>query len=263
MIVTGLALILVNMLGFVLGISLVGENYEYLGDSIPGYSYPVQDTSALQDMLGQPLTNFDLESVNNAIFESIIHSDERKIHMYENWLLWLGGIFYEPLSRTQNPRRIVLGGGGLCSEVSAVVNSIARLNGFETRFVALNGHVVSEIRTENGWRVVDSDYGVTYPVGLEVLEEVEGAPLMRQLLKNRGFNEGTIDWYIQLFQSSADNTVTEVDVAFSPRLYAIELSAEWFKWIIPIILIFLGFISSKRHIMYKFSDCLTSRTSGD
>jgi len=244
MIVTGLALMLVNTLGLVLGVSVVDENHEYMNDLIPGYSYPVQDTSRLKGMLKGPVSSFDIEGVNNLIFESIAHSDNRKVQIFENWLLWLGGKFYEPLSRTQNPRRIVSGEGGICSEVSTVFNSIARLNGFETRFVGLNGHVVSEIRTDNGWRVVDPDYGVTYPVGLEVLEKKEGDPLMRQLLKNRGYREETIDGYIQLFQSSEDNKVTEVDVALSPRLYAIESATEWLKWIIPMIIIFLGFITS-------------------
>lgn len=249
MIVTGLALMLVNTLSLVLEVSVVGENYEHMNDLVPGYSYQVQDTSRLQVMLEEPVGSFDIEGVNNLIFESIVHSDKRKVQIFENWLLWLGGKFYEPLSRTQDPRRIVSGEGGLCSEVSAVFNSIARLNGFETRFIGLGGHVVSEIKTDNGWRVVDPDYGITYPVGHEDLEKKRGVLLMRQLLKNRGYKEEIIDGYIRIFQSSADNTVTEVDVALSPRLHVIELAAEWLKWIIPMIIIFLGVISSRKHII--------------
>ena len=248
MIMLGVGLMLLTTIGFVPRVSEIDENYEYTSGAIPGYSYPVQDTLRLQGLLEKPMTNFDLESVNNVIFESIIHSDKRKIHIYENWLLWLGGTIYEPLSRTQNPKRIVSGGRALCSEVSAVFNSIAKLNGFEARFVRLNGHVVSEIRTDNGWRVVDPDYGVSYPVGLEVLEKREGMPLIRQLLKYRGYKEHTIDFYILLFQSSEDNKVTEVDAALSPRLDAIEIASEWLKWVIPTILIFLGMFGSKKSI---------------
>lgn len=242
MIVIGLVLILINALGYVLGTNVVEENDGHLSGAIQGYSYPTQDTLRLQGMLDKPMDSFDIDSVNNTIFESIIHSDKRKIHFYENWMLWLGGKFYEPLSRTQNPRRIVLGGGAICSEVSAVFNSIANLNGFEARFVGLSGHVVSEIRTDNGWRVVDPDFGVTYPVGLKSLEKKEGINLMRELLTNRGFKAETIDQYIQLFQSSSDNIVTEVGVPWGPRLYAIELTTEYLKWIIPIIIIILGIV---------------------
>jgi hypothetical protein len=245
MVVTGSALVLVNILGLAIGTSVVEKNYEYSNDLVPGHSYPVQDTLKLQEMLRESMTTFDLEDVNDTIFESIIHSDKMKIHLFDNWLLWLGGRFYEPLSRTQNPRRIISGGGGLCSEVSAVLNSIARLNGFETRYIVLNGHVVSEIRTEYGWRVADPDYGVTYPVGLETLEKNDGAPLMRQLLRNRGYDENTIDLYIQQFQSSEDNMVTDVDVALSPRLNTIELASEWLKWIIPTLIIILGAVARK------------------
>ncbi len=123
MIVTGLVLVLVNMLGFALAVSVVDEHHEFANDSVPGYGYSLQDTSRLQGMLREPMTDFDLETVNNTIFESLVHSDKRTIHIYENALLWLGGALYEPLSRTQNPRRIVSGGVGLCSDVSTVLKT--------------------------------------------------------------------------------------------------------------------------------------------
>lgn len=243
MIAVGLVLMLLNMISFVIPVKPTKPVDKNLNDLVPGYDYPVKDnTSMLQSMLKYPLEHFDLETVNNTIFESIVHSDQRKIHVYENYLLWLGGKIYNPLSRTQNPRRIIDGKEALCSEVSIVFNSIARINGFQTRFIGLNGHVFSEIKINDVWRIVDPDYGVTYPVGLESLEKnKEAIILMRSKLENRGFRKEEIDNYIQIVQSSEDNTVFEVDAAaLSPRLYAVELASEWLKWIVPMMLMFFG-----------------------
>lgn len=247
LIVSGIVLVFLNLFGFVLGVTVIDKNYVQSHDAIPGYSYQVQDISKLRKMLEKPMSHFDLEEVNNTIFESIIHSDRRRIQLYENWLLWFGGKIYAPLGQTQLPHRIVSGEGGLCSEVSAVMNSIAETNGYQARFIGLNGHVVSEVLTDNGWRVADPDYGVTYPVSIEILESEEGSDLMRKRLHSRGYKDETIKGYIKLFQSLEDNTLTEVGAAMSPRLYAIETASEILKWVIPIIAIILGIIIGKKH----------------
>ncbi len=248
MIAIGTSLILLNLLGYVLEPKVVEESSKSTAGAIEGYSYSTQDTDRLQKMLDEPVEKFDIDSVNNTIYRSIAHSNQRRIEVYENWLLWLAGKFYEPLSRTQFPQRVVAGGAALCSEVSAVFNRIASINKHDARFVGLNGHVVSEVRSGDGWRVVDPDYGVTYPVGLEVLETREGAPLMRDALAARGYSDEVIDRYIQKFQTTSDNTVSEVGVPLSPRLYLIERSAEYLKWIIPAIFVLLGiFVFPRRH----------------
>jgi len=246
LIVSGMVLVSLNLLGFVLGVSVIDENIGQSYDAIPGYSYQIQDISMLHNMLEKPIPHFDLENVNNTIFESIIHSDNRRIQIYENWLLWFGGKIYAPLGRTQTPHRIVAGEGGLCSEVSAVMNSVAKINGYRARLIGLNGHVVSEVLTDDGWRVADPDYGVTYPVSIEILESEEGSGLIKKRLQNRGYKDETIKWYIKLFQSSEDNTLTEVGAALSPRLYAIEKASEILKWVIPMVTIIFGIIISKK-----------------
>ena len=121
------------------------------------------------------------------------------------------------------------------------------LNGLKTRFAGLNGHIVSEILTDRGWCIADPDYGVSYPSGLKGMEKKENGPLIRQKLTKRGYKKKVIDEYIERFQSSGDNTVTEIDVALSPRLYVVERAAEWLKWIIPLIMIFSGLIFSKEN----------------
>ncbi len=242
LIMLGAVLIILNSLGGVLNVNVVNEKVSESSRQVAGYNYPLQNTLMLQKVLKTKSEDsaFDVKQVNNLIFESLVHSNNRTIHPFENWLLWFAGKFYEPFSRTQDPNRIVLGKGGLCSEVSAVFNHIANINGLETRFVSLGGHVVSEVLTEGGWRIVDPDYGVNYPVGLKGLERAEGVVLMEEMLNERGYSKAVVKRYIEVFQTLGDNTVSESNVAISPRLYSVELVAEWLKWIFPAMFILLG-----------------------
>ena len=245
----GLVLLAINILGFVVNPNVIEHDNENEGKGIPGYDYPTQDLSKLRALLDRPMDNFDLIAVNGVISASLVHSDKRTIQLYENWLLWLGGKFYEPLSRTQDADRIVAGGGGLCSEVSAVMNRIAERNGLEARFIGLNGHVVSEIKTENGWRVADPDYGVIYDVGLGYLEGENGPQTMKSALTGVGYNDKMIESYIEVFQSAEDNVVFDIGIASSPRLYRAELIAEWLKWLIPVLLLLAGINHTRKHAM--------------
>jgi hypothetical protein len=233
----GLSLLIINLLVFFNDVSVVDETRLHQAQDIPGYDFPLRDTSELKEMLSKPVSNFNYREVNNLIFESLVHYDDRKIQFFENWILWLGGHFYYPLSRTQNPRRIVSGGGGLCSEVVTIFNHIANLNGYETRVIGLNRHVVSEINTPYGWQVIDPDYGVSYSAGIETLQAIGGTPLIILSLENRGYSEEVIRNYIEIFHSTTDNVILEINSYSSPRLYLIELLAEWLKWIIPLVLL--------------------------
>ncbi|MEE9304441.1 MAG: hypothetical protein V3U84_11765 [Thiotrichaceae bacterium] len=249
MLMFGALLILLNLLGYVVAPNVLDEKFSQQPkqDGIPGYAFQTHDTSLLIDMLEKPMAKFDLEKVNNEIFGAIVHTDRRRIQPYENWLLWLAGKMYKPLARTQSPARIVSGEGAFCSEVAAVMNHVATLNGYQARFIELNGHVVSEVLTETGWRVADADYGVTYPVGIKVLEGEEGSRLIRQALLSRGYNEDNIVGYTKLVQSPEDNEILSVGMAMSPRLYLVETTTEVLKWIIPLLAIILGVIGIKRH----------------
>ncbi len=248
MVMFGVLLILLNFLGYVIAPNVLDKKLlqKQKLDGIPGYTFQTHDTSMLIAMLEKPMDKFDLEKVNNEIFGAIVHTNLRRIQPYENWLLWLAGKLYEPLSRTQSPERIVSGEGAFCSEVSAVMNRVATLNGYQARFVELHGHVMSEVLTKTGWRVADADYGVTYPVGLKVLEGKKGPHLIRQALLSRGYKEDNIVGYTRLVQSSRNNIVRNVGVDMSPRLYLVEKTSEVLKWVIPLLLMILGGIGIKK-----------------
>jgi len=131
LLIVGMSTLSFNLLGFFLGTSVVDGNHEYLSDAIPGYDYPIQDTSRLQNMLEKPMVDFELQDVNNAIFQSIIHSDKRQIQIYENWLLWLGGKIYQPLGRIQSPNRVVSGRGGCALKLLLYLTASPNLMVFE------------------------------------------------------------------------------------------------------------------------------------
>ena len=244
MILTGILLTVTNIIGLSLDVSVIDYKQPHSSEAIPGYNYPIQSTSKLEKLLEQPMERFDIVTVNNEIFRSIAHSDKRRIQLYENWVLWLVGKFHEPLADTQMPERIVSGKGALCSEASAVFNSIAKLNGVKARFIGLDGHVVSEVLTDKGWRVVDPDYGVVYPASFQDLKKKQGASIIKNALEKSNYNEEVINWHIKTLQSPKQAFISKVDIALSPRLYVAELASGWLKWIIPIMLLVYGLFPS-------------------
>ncbi len=211
------------------------------GVLVAGYHYPLRpDRTKLQAMLEAPMLEFELETVNQIVFESLIHSSDRRIRPVENWLAWLAGLVYEPAGKTQDARKIVSGGHAICSEAAAVVNAISEINGVDARLVALNGHVVSEVRTDNGWRIADPDYGGVYPHSLATLQAGEATALMGHKLHQRGYDEDTISGYVDYFETAEDNYRLDVGAASSPRLRTFEQVSEWLKWTIPVALILAG-----------------------
>lgn len=236
----GLLLVFINV--FLYKVSVVEPEVAVPGkNAVAGYYYSIRDQSALSALLVEPSKNFNLEAVNTLIFESMIHSDARRIGFRENWLLWLMGHVHEPFAHTQDPKKIIAGGGGLCSEVTTVLKRIVEINGLQAHFVHLMGHTLLEVETKEGWRIADPDYGVTYSVGLKVLEGKEGADLIGKSLSAKGYSKDEVEHYIHAFQTAEDNLVSDASRQVeSPRLYMIEQWAEWLKWVIPVLFIVIG-----------------------
>ena len=209
---------------------------------VPGYNNRIRNLMELKEALEHADIKFDVISTTNLVFESLIHTGDRRIDIRENWLLWVLGLIHQPISRTQDPHRIVSGGAAICSEAAAVLNYIAEFNGQSARFVGLNGHVISEIQVDNEWRLADPDYGIVFPMNyMELMEidAVESYKILRGLLLERGFDQKVIDFYNDVLFSSDDNSITEIGVQQSPQLWIIERVADPLKWIISLI---FGFI---------------------
>ncbi|MFO7915497.1 MAG: transglutaminase domain-containing protein [Candidatus Krumholzibacteriales bacterium] len=235
----GAALTALNMAGLMVRPEFGGESPGG-GPAVPGYHYLIDDSPGLDKLLRGPADNFSLEDANREVFESIVHTNSRRVTVYENWLLYLCGLIYRPAGKTQIAGRIAAGRGGNCSEASAVMVRIAEINGLKARFVALGGHVVAEVLTEQGWRVADPDYGVTFEAGIAELEQESGAAATREAMERRGYPDSTVTRYVEYFQSAENNSVLEPGVPSSPDLYKLERAAEWLKWIVPVLLLGAG-----------------------
>lgn len=214
--------------------------------AVPGFHAILQPPTELLRRLEDEHPTFDLEDDTELVFRSLAHSKDRRLSFSENWLLWLSGKVYEPLGKTQDPDRIAAGGEGLCSEASIVLNALARRAGREARFVSLYGHVASEIRTEEGWRVADADFGVTFPVGLGGLEGEGGEELIRAALTPMGYPPEKIRWYVEVFRTAEDNRTSKPGVVLSPRLALAEQAAEVLKWFLPLLLLAVALLALTR-----------------
>lgn len=139
--------------------------------------------------------------------------------------------------------RLLRGGAAICSESALVLNKIGGLNGFQSRFIGLNGHVISEIKTNDGWRIFDPDYGIEYGMSYDDLRKLNNDEIFNMLqekLINGGYSKEQVMEYVHILTTYDDNVVSPIDTPLSPRLYTIEKIAEILKWVIPIIFLFLA-----------------------
>lgn len=189
---------------------------------------------------------FDLHDATRRVCEGTVHSNNRRIGLTENWLQWILGECYEPLSKTQDSRRLILGGFANCSERAQILKTIAEKAGYPCRFVGLEGHVVLEVQTQRAWQVADPDYGVVFPARLVDLEGADGPQLMRRLLANSGYDEASIERYVEMVHSTNDNVVLPIGSPLSPRLYVIERCCDWLVWFLPAACLSLALFSLRR-----------------
>tara|TARA_B100001778_G_C18548061_1_gene611634 strand:+ start:406 stop:1188 length:783 start_codon:yes stop_codon:yes gene_type:complete len=210
-----------------------------------GYLYDDINIDYLKQIYNKEIPNLTVEAINDEIFTSIRHSDLRKVEIYENWLIFTLGKIYEPISRTQNPYRIINGGVGECAEQVAILNYISNQYGWASRFIGLNEHVISEIKTESGWVVADPHYGVYFDMSFEELQNTEKEDIFK-ILNEKGYGIEFSDWYIRVMRTEEDNKILEVGEAISPRLDMFEKFSDILKWIFPVLLLFLTQISYRK-----------------
>ena len=208
-------------------------------DLIPGYHSRLRDLDQLENLINTEQQNFSVETTTSIIYESLIHGG-RDILIFENWFLWLLSNFYKPLKKTQNIKRIVASGIANCNEANAVLNEIALTNNVPARFISLDGHIISELKINNKWIMVDADFGIVFPFGYDKISD-DNIPYVRETLRGllieRGFSldtkkldERTIKEYEEILLSTQNNTIHQIGAAISPRLKIVEIFGEIMNW---------------------------------
>jgi hypothetical protein len=162
------------------------------------------------------------------------HSSGRDLAIWENWTQWLVGQFYSPMLRTQNPRWIVSGGKGDCSERAAVLQDLLGCHGIESRFVGLGGHVVLEAQTETGTWVLDPDYGISMDLGIDQLLRQAPGHVAAKLVGHGMTGTSSIE-YEQLIRTEKDNIQLDWNAPLSPRLKRLEDYYEIAFWLVPAV----------------------------
>lgn len=205
---------------------------------------------------------FELARANRIIYLATTHSDDRRIALTENWLQWSLARLYPPLARTQHAERLLAGSLANCSERSQILKSLAEEAGYACRFVGLSGHVVLEVETANGWQVADPDYGVVYPLGIDLLEQPEAEGLIRSTLAASNYPPPTIDYYLALMQSAEDNVVLPVGSALSPRLAVVETWCDRLALPLPVGMVLCGMALLVARSRQRRPECVSQAACG-
>ena len=199
---------------------------------IPGYDEPLQAPQQLLHALAEAPGSSDLAELVQLTYASMVHAAPVEITLLDNWLLWGLGQVHRDFLMTQDPARLAAGARGICSDSAIVLIELARRAGVDARMISLEGHVLAELRTPEGWRVADPDFGILYPFDLEVLSSPAGLERIRAEVDRRGHPPETLAAYLAAAESREDNGVIEAGV-LNPRLARAERIADQLQWLLP------------------------------
>jgi hypothetical protein len=241
-------LLLVNIAGIFLHPSF-NTSASIQKKGTPGYHYPVSDKTILLEALKEKGDTKDtsfVDSTTQKVFYSMFHSEERRITIYENWMMWLAGKIYPPAGRTQDAELLVKGGAGNCSERTQVLMDIFKLNGLNCRIISLNGHIAQQVFFNGRWMVTDADYGLVYKGDMQQMESEAGLAYADSVLAVSGFNADMRNKYLYFWKTGNDNGLSPVNKVSSTRLFQAEKTTQWLKWIIPLLILIICIMPLKK-----------------
>jgi hypothetical protein len=183
--------------------------------------------------------------VYEVVTQRFTHSDQAKYNLFSNWLLWLMGGVHPTLSHIRQPAVLLEKGySALCGQQAYLLQTLAEAGGIRTRAVGLNGHVVMEAWYNNDWHLYDPDLEVVPLIdNNRVLSLDELARLTDQIrcfYQGRG-SEEYVDSIVDIIASREDNSFVLYWMTEKHLAYRTEKIAEMIKWIIPMILLVIGF----------------------
>ena len=204
------------------------------------------------DAIDEIETEEDVALVTEAISSGILHywpypgnlDDDVLYSWQENWvlaglgwaqLLWfdediLPGVNFAMFERFDYEDAIYKG-VGLCSQVSAAASDYFLEHDTPSYAVGLGGHVVSVVGPlkDNNTYIVDADYGVYLPYGIE---EIEDDPfLIRSYYERAGYSSKQIDNLVEIYGPNGNSPY---------NMYKWGIVFTVVKWILPICVAAFG-----------------------
>ncbi|MBF0370889.1 MAG: hypothetical protein HQL52_15675 [Magnetococcales bacterium] len=172
-----------------------------------------------------------------------VSSSRTKPTLTENWILWgvshyLG--FYEWID-TQKAIRL---GGGLCSQHAIVFNNILEQNGIPSRILALDGHVLNEVRYRGEWHVHDPSFNVLFSRSFEALHQ--DGERVYDTYTQAGLSPFDANLLRQAFQHPVENPYFDTSRDYSAKRHLAEKLSVWLIWLTPILLILSGWMLEKK-----------------
>lgn len=239
---------LFNKLYFFLSITLLGVNFFGISlppkttastGNIPGYNFPIYSKDTLINLMnGEPIKHIDTSfifNLNEVVFKTIPHGSPAELKFQNNWVLYiLSFIKGDSFLFTQNSKYIILGDAAVCSQKARLVNEIAKKNRIKARFITFTGHVVSEVKINQDWYILDPDFGIVLPFGFSDLKYSKNHSTIRTKLLMRGFKKSAIEDYVAIVSNNKIKIHNEYE-AHEPKLWMIERVTTFLSWVIPTI----------------------------
>lgn len=187
------------------------------------------------------------------IFHYYVLGDER-VPIFENWYLFFRN--FKGLHEFVNPARILRKGRGWCSQHAIFIAQVLKQNGYDNiAIVHLSGHVLTTVKLpDNSEYLLDGDYGVFIPHGLDDIENDPGlvykcydiVPASLRDAPCEGF-PSLVSYLEHLYKTSDDNQVIILKKYY--RQSGTEVRAYAIKWLFPLFLIVLSMAGLvKKHI---------------
>lgn len=188
------------------------------------------------------------------------HSPPRQHTLYSNWILYFAKFVSPAFSKVRTPAAMLRKGRSLaCGQISYLLLTAAHQFGIKTRHVALGGHIVMEAWYDSRWHMYDPDWEVI-PVNskgdiLSVSELSRNSELLNSLYiprvakKIKTMENNSFVSYPQGAWAEWKNTA----------LWHVERKIEIAKYVVPILLIILGFYAHRKNKIKKLSVVAESR----
>ncbi len=169
--------------------------------------------------------------------------DEALHTLASNWILYTAGFAHPTFRHIWDPYRYISHGYSLlCDQSSYLLMDLARRHGFKTRHVGLQGHVVMEVWYDNDWHLYDPDLEVVPLDAAGKVMSLESLSLNKELTQKYYTSHGDITDLIKNRENHLYmNTPEGARFDWKANILAVfEKVAEWLKFLIPVILIWIG-----------------------